>query len=210
MTTMTEPHFNTGSITEGERKFVETWESVTEAQNYVVREDRRGDEVYVPVQGFMQFKITTYERILTQDKIRDIRLDPFKNGQFRPVLVPESISIETNPNALSDEDIKRIFVASDIAWDEYMAVIDSPSTLRRMLDLAEASNLSLKRYRELESKESANSPKRVVQKDQEQFDKMGPVGTPTSAAPADSSAPKPMRRAGATQQGAGGPGQSSS
>ena len=200
----------TGSITEAERKFVETWESVSETQNYVIREDRRGDEVYVPVTGHMQFKITTYERILTQDKIRDAALDPFKNGSFRPVIVPESISVDTNPNALSDDDIRRIFTGSDVAWEEYMAVIDSPATLRRMIDLAEASDLSLKRFRELEAKaEGVTTPKRVVQKDQEQFDKMGPVGSPTGAAPSNSAPPKPLRRASGAP-GAGGPGQSSS
>lgn len=207
--TVTDFNFNTGSITEAERRFVETWESVSEAMNWVIREDRRGDEQYIPVTGSMQFKITTYERILTQDKIKSRDLDPFLNGQFRPVIVPESISVETNPNALSDDDIRRIFVASDVAWEEYMNVVDAPATLRRMLTLAEQSDLSLKRYRELEAKAaSAVTPQRVVQKDQEQFDKMGPAGTPTGSAPSNSAPPKLVRRTGGNA-GAGGPGQSS-
>lgn len=184
----------TGSVTEAEKRFVEEWESVSDAQNYVIREDRRGDEQFVHVSGHQKFKITTYERILTQDRIRDKQFDPFVNGQFRPIMVPESISVQTNPNALSDEDIKRIFVASDVAWDEYMSVIDSASTLRRMIELAESSDLSLKRYRELENREQAANPmKRVTQKDQEQFDKMGPVGSPTGGA--TPSGPRQMRRA---------------
>ena len=208
--TIMESQFDTGSITEAERRFVESWENVSETQNYVIREDRRGDEVYVPISGPITFKITTYERILTQDKIRDVSLDPFKNGCFRPVLVPDSISVDTNPNALSDDDIRRIFIVSDVAWEEYMAVIDSPATLRRMLQLAEESSLSLKRFRELESKnEAASTPQRVTQKDQDQYDKMGPVGSPTGAAPGNSSPPKPLRRASGNP-GAGGPGQSSS
>lgn len=207
--TVMDTQFDTGSITEAERRFVETWENVSEAQNYVIREDRRGDEQYIPVSGPIQFKITTYERILTQDKIRDKSLDPFKNGQFRPVIVPSSISVETNPNALSDDDIRRIFQASDVAWDEYMQVIDSPATLRRMMTLAEESTLSLKRFRELESKEAAtNAPKRVEQKDQAEFDKMGPVGSGRGPAPDNAAPPKPLRRAGGNP-GAGGPGQSS-
>jgi hypothetical protein len=207
--TVTDQPFDTGSITEAERRFIETWENVSEAQNYVIREDRRGDEVYVPVTGPMQFKITSYERILTQDKIKTRELDPFRNGQFRPVIVPDSISTETNPNALSDDDIRRIFQASDVAWDEYMNVIDSPATLRRMMTLAEESGLTLKRFRELESKEAeANAPQRVTQKDQDQYDKMGPTGSPQGPAPGNSSSPKPLRRASGNA-GAGGPGQSS-
>lgn len=184
----------TGSVTEAEKRFVEEWESVSDAQNYVIREDRRGDEQFIHVSGHQKFKITTYERILTQDRIRDKQFDPFVNGQFRPIMVPESISVQTNPNALSDEDIKRIFVASDVAWDEYMSVIDSASTLRRMIELAEDTDLSLKRFRELETREQAANPmKRVTQKDQEQFDKMGPVGSPTAGATPPG--PRPMRRA---------------
>lgn len=167
----------TGSVTEAEKRFVEEWESVSDAQNYVIREDRRGDEVSFHVAGHKKFKITTYERVLTQDKIHDKALDPFTNGQFRPIMVPESISVQSNPNALSDEDIARIFIASEIAWEEYMLVVDSPATLRRMLELAEGTELSLKRFRELEAKEQAANPmRRVTQKDQEQFEKMGPVG----------------------------------
>jgi hypothetical protein len=183
-----------GSVTEAEKRFVEEWESVSDAQNYVIREDRRGDEQFIHVTGHQKFKITTYERILTQDRIRDKQFDPFTNGQFRPIMVPESISVKSNPNALSDEDIARIFVASDVAWEEYMAVIDSASTLRRMIELAENTDLSLKRYRELEAREQAANPmKRITQKDQEQFDKMGPTGSPTSGATPPG--PRPMRRA---------------
>lgn len=168
-----------GSVSDVEKRFVETWESVSEAEVYVIREDRRGDEVYLAIRGQQQFKITTYERILTQDKIRDKKNDPFTNGQFRPMIVPESINVDTNPNALSEDDIKRIFVASDVAWEEYMKVIDSPATLRRMIELAENTDLGMRRFRELEAKEQAANPmKRVVQKDQEQFDKMGPTGSP--------------------------------
>jgi hypothetical protein len=180
-----DPTFDTGSITEAEKKFVETWESVSDAQNYIIREDRRGDEIHVHVTGHQKFKITTYERILTQDKIRDKQFDPFTNGQFRPIIVPSTITVETNPNALSDEDIARIFVASDVAWDAYMEVVDAPATLRRMIELAENTDLSMRRYRQLEAKEQAANPmKRVTQKDQEQFDKMGPTGGgPGAAAP---------------------------
>lgn len=185
----------TGSITEAERRFVEEWESVSDSQNFVIREDRRGDEQYHLVTGNQRFKITTYERILTQDKIKDLSLDPFKNGCFRPILVPDNVSVKSNPNALSEEDIQRIFVSSDIAWNEYMAVIDSPATLRRMIELAENTDLPLRRFRELEEKaESAIPAKRVEQKDQDQFDSMGPVGTPTGSAPSNSAPPKPLKR----------------
>lgn len=140
-----------GSISEEDRTFVETWENVGDSTYYVVQEDRRGDEVFRQIGPTVtSFRITTYERIITEEKVVDPRNNPFKNGAFRPVRVPEHISIETNPNALSAVDIKRLFEASDVAWHEYLQVIDSPATLKRMLELAEGSNLSLRRYRQVE------------------------------------------------------------
>lgn len=184
-----------GSITEKERTFLETWENVAQGTNYVIRENRRGDEAPEAVTGRRKFRITTYERILTEDKIMDARLNPFKNGSFRPVIVPDEISVETNPNALSDEDIERLFKSSANAWDAYMEVLDSPGTLKRMIDMAETSDLSLARYRQLEAmyEEFSNVGKRVMQRDQDQFDAMGPVGGASRPVPGDTAPKTPAR-----------------
>jgi hypothetical protein len=183
-----------GSVTEKEKSFVETWENVAEATNYIIREDRRGDEAPDGISGRRRFKLTTYERMLTEDKIIDVRLNPFKNGSFRPVVVPDDITIETNPNALSDEDIARLFVSSANAWDAYMEVIDAPATLKRMLDLAEHTDMSLARFRQLEQmyQQHSNVGKRITQKDQEEFDKMGPTGQ-SKPVPGDSAPKTPTR-----------------
>jgi hypothetical protein len=170
-----------GSVSDKEKGFIETWENVAQGINYIIRENRRGDEVYEPVAGSRKFKLSTYDRMLTEDKIADQRHNPFTNGSFRPVIVPADITIETNPNAMSDDDIRRLFAASDAAWEAYMDVIDSPATLLRMATLAEDSEITLKRLRRIEALTSelqhANDPNwRVAQKDQAQYDGMGPVG----------------------------------
>ncbi len=62
---------------------------------------------------------------------------------------------------------------------------DSPATLRRFLELAENMDISLKRYREIESKlVEVNPPRRITQKDQERYDAMGGTGTPNPRKPA--------------------------
>lgn len=164
-----------GSVHEDMKDFIETWESVTPTTNFVIKLDARGEHKQEGVIGARTFKISTYERMITQDEIEDPKLDPFKNGCFRPVVVPSDITVETNPNALSDEDIDRIFKASDFAWDEYMKTIDSPSTFRRMVERAEDAEVSLKRFRELEKKLEDSDPERVtrvVQNDQDLFDNL--------------------------------------
>jgi hypothetical protein len=173
-----------GSISAEEKTFIETWENVGQGTNYIIRENRRGDEVQTGITGHgMKFRISTYERMLTEEKALDPRNNPFKNGVFRPVIVPQGVDIETNPNALSDDDIERLFASSEIAWDEYMNVIDSPATLKRMIDMAENSGLSLRRFRQLEGmyEEFSNIGKRVVNSNadiQKRIDDMGGPGGP--------------------------------
>jgi hypothetical protein len=162
-----------GSITERDRTFVESWENIAPSQNAIIRLNTRGDESPEVITGRRTFMLTTEERLITQDRIVDDRLDPFKNGCFRPVLVPESVSIDSNPNALSDDEIRTVFKASDLAWQEWLKVLDSPETLRRLLDLADESDISLKRYKEIATRLSEVKPKtRITQKDQDQYEAM--------------------------------------
>ena len=166
-----------GAITEEDRNFTETWENISPSTNTIIRLDRRGDEVHEVISGRRQFFVTTEERYVTQERILDEIHDPFKNGCFRPVVVPDSVSVDTNPNALSDDEIRSILVSSGLAWDEWLVVLTSPETLRRMLDLADESEISLKRYKQLATRLAEVKPKtRVVQKDQEQFDAMADSG----------------------------------
>ena len=142
-----------GSITEEDRKFLEEWESISNQGWGVTRLDPRGYELQEVVAGRKKFRITTEERILTQDRIKDEKNDPFLNGSFRPITVPDTVTIESNPNALSDEEIFKILgTDSDMAWSEWLRTLDAVATLRRMLELAEDSEISIKRYRQLENR----------------------------------------------------------
>lgn len=142
-----------GSITTEDQEFLETWEHISPQQWGVTRLDSRGDEKAEIIRGRRSFKITTEERIITQDRIKDDADDPFLNGSFRPIVVPDSITIETNPNALSDDEITEIFASSDLAFSENLRTIDSVATYRRMLELAEDSDdMTVKRFRALEAR----------------------------------------------------------
>lgn len=141
-----------GSITEDDKKFVETWENIAVGTLGIIRLNPRGDEKHEMIEGSRTFMITTEERVITQDRIAIKDLDPFLNGSFRPVVVPDSVTVQSNPNALSDTEIKKILTASDIAWDEWLSQIDSVATVRRMIDLAEDADISVRRLRRLEER----------------------------------------------------------
>lgn len=174
-----------GTITDVDRKYVETWENIAPQGNAIIRLDSRGIERQELIQNQRTFLITTEERVITQDRIVDVRHDPFLNGCFRPVVVPDKVTIQSNPNAIGDDEILSLFQSSDIAWAEWMKVIDSPETLRRMLDLADqADNLTLKRYKEIAGRLAEVKPKtRITSKDQEAFEALAttPGGAPAPA-----------------------------
>ena len=181
-----------GLITEEERNFVETWESVSESLHFVINFGPMGEHTYQPVAGMRKFTLTTAERKVTQSRIVEDENDPFLNGSFRPIVVPDTVNIDTNPNALSDEDIVRIFGSSKVAWDSYMEVLDAPATLRRMIALAESElggDLPVARYRQLEQKLEELTPrKQLKQRDADLIASTGP------ASPASPSGDMPKNR----------------
>lgn len=178
-----------GTISDQDRNFVETWENIAPSGNAVIRLDSRGVEKQELITGRRNFMITTEERLITQDRIVDTKLDPFKNGCFRPVVVPDSVDTNTNPNALSDDEISSILVSSEIAFTEWMKIIDSPETLRRMVELAPHSDISLKRFQFLQSRlGEVKPPTQITQKDRDQYESIG------SGAPQPQ--PAPQRRRG--------------
>jgi hypothetical protein len=77
----------------------------------------------------------------------------------------------TNPNALADSELAEVLGSSDIAWNEWLKALDSPQTLQRLLDAAGASDISLRRFKQIESRLAEVQPVvRVVQKDRSQYE----------------------------------------
>lgn len=167
-----------GLITDEDRKFVETWESVSESLHFVINFGPMGEHTYQAINGQRKFTLTTAERLVTQSKIVEEENDPFLNGSFRPIVVPSTVTIETNPNALSDEDIVRIFASSKVAWEEYLRVLDAPPTIRRMIALAETTageELPVARYRQLQAKLEELTPRvQIKQRDADLIASTGP------------------------------------
>ena len=173
----------TGSITQEQVDFVETWENVSPSVNFIVKLDVRGDEQYVQVSGSRSFTLTSHERLITQGKVVDPANDPFLNGCFRPVIVPKEVNIESNPNALSDDDIRNIFVVSEVAWSEWLDALTAPATLRRMMALAEDDEgIPHKRYNALKARlaEVTGGPKHATQKDEDTYKAMAGEAPPPS------------------------------
>lgn len=179
-----------GVITHVEREFVETWRHVSAAQHGIIRLNARGEEVHELIAGDREFMCTTEDRIVTQMRIRHEKNDPFLNGAFRPVVVPDSVTPKSNPNAISDDEMRSILVSSSVAWDEWMKSIDSPDTIQRMIDLAPETDTTVKRLTLLQDRLAELRPQtRITQKDMDEYASIG--AAPPSSGPA--SAARPMR-----------------
>ena len=165
-----------GAITDADRTFIEEWENISTQQHTIIKFDYRGDIKHemVNIPGH-HFRLTTAERLLTEERILRKEDDPFRNGAFRPVIVPDSVSVESNPNALSDDEIKSILVSSQLAWDNWMEVIDAPATLARMIDLAnQVDGVTLSRFKEIERRLTDVRPKtQIVSKDRDKLERLG-------------------------------------
>ena len=58
---------------------------------------------------------------------------------------------QSRADALSGEEVLNVLKSSDVAWTEWLRVLDSPATVQRLLERAEEANASLRRYREIEA-----------------------------------------------------------
>jgi len=158
-----------GSISELDREFIEQWQNVSEGTYYVIRFDVRGENEYGAVEGGRDFRLTTEERMITEDKILLPKSNPFRNGAFRPITVPDNYEPERNPNALSNEQIEKMFNASELAFGEFLSGLDSPGTLRRAIALGEDHDeLTTKRLRQITARfrEVNGDPVNAAQKDE--------------------------------------------
>lgn len=172
MTAMTLPP--QGALTDEQTRFTEEWESVSPATQWVSRTNLRGEDEPFEVKQGDRFFITTRDRILTSHKVKEKRNNPFSNGSFRPIVVPEEVNVETNPNAMSDDEILSVFKSSDIAWTEWMKVIDSPATIQRMVFLADEhpqAQISHRRYKDLVDRFREVHPKASVRSSDEELNK---------------------------------------
>jgi hypothetical protein len=163
-----------GSITEDDRNFIETWQNISESKYGIVRLDNRGGETREAIAGSREFMLTTEDRLITQNKIISKAKDPFTNGTFRPIVVPANVTVESNPNSISDDEIKGLLVQPDETWDAAIAKIDSLQTLRRMLRLADGSDVTMRRYRQIENMVAEKTPKvRITQQNRDQYERLG-------------------------------------
>lgn len=119
----------------------ETWKNATRGKVVVLKYDMRGNLIHELVHGGGAFTLSKEERLLNMDRAANENLDVFKNGTLVPVRLldgdEEAAEIASNPNLITEDDMKSLFKAHWKTFEAKVAAIGNPLTLQRMLQLAE-------------------------------------------------------------------------
>lgn len=86
-----------------------------------------------------EFMISSADRRLHQSAVADKRYDPFTNGSFVPLSLPEEVAVElgVQPNHVSDAEIRAVALGSEADALAVLRKLDAPAVLGRVLSAAQ-------------------------------------------------------------------------
>lgn len=128
----------------------EEWRNDTLGKVGIIRFDRDGREDMEWIPGGRVFMISTVERKANQRAVSLPQYDPFTNGSFRAVSGlsqddPDYARLASQPDAMTDDEIDGLLDGAIGPYEETVLQITSETTLRRILDKAEAEGAAARR-----------------------------------------------------------------
>lgn len=123
-----------------ENKQFETWQNATRGLVVLKKYNQRGDLADEVVTSGRSIHISPNERRINQEMAANEDLDMFKNGTLAPLRIidteEDAKEIASNPNILSESEMKDLFAGHWKAFDARVAQIRNPQTLERMLEVS--------------------------------------------------------------------------
>lgn len=129
---------------------LETWRNNTASRVWLKKYNSQGLLVDELIGGGKQFHVTPNERRLNQEKAANVELDVFSNGTFAPVRLidgeEDAKALADNPNVMSDSSMGDLFKqkGATATFIEKVNAISNPTTLNRLLSVAEERDASVK------------------------------------------------------------------
>lgn len=127
---------------------LETWQNASRGRIGVLKFDRYGQLKSETIRSGAKFQITTEERLMNTERAATRALDIFSNGYLTPVRIldgtEDAKEIASNPNLLSETDLKKLFGGTAKAFVEKVGGITNAGTLKHMLDLADTEEVDAK------------------------------------------------------------------
>lgn len=145
----------------------ETWQNVTDGTVWYWRIDARGDRKDVIVGPGAKFTINREDRILNMDEAANKDLDNFSNGTLAPVRLldgtEDAKEFASNPNLLSEDDLKGLFKAHWKTFESRVATITNPGTLNRLMAVAEEVDATMRQVKLIKARIDEVDPARFVE-----------------------------------------------
>lgn len=124
------------STTMAERAGEEIWELMVPGRVHVEVTNHRGRPQNLSVSGKKsRLRISTTDREIAQERIREAEHDPFRNGMLRRV-DSKAVDADRDDNELDDSDLREVF---NLTGTEFEDVVRSLSqvNVRRMREMCE-------------------------------------------------------------------------
>lgn len=123
----------------------ELWENASQAIIVLKKVDNLGRVTEEKVVGGRNVQLTPGERRHNQELCATVAQDVFSNGTMRPVRLiddePDSIELKANVNAMSDDEMRRLFAVPLRAFTTRVNEISNPIALQHLLSLAQEESI---------------------------------------------------------------------
>jgi hypothetical protein len=134
----------------------EVWRNDSKSKVAVAKTDLRGNRIHEVVAPGKIVMITSDDRLfLNSQPAVAAELDPFSNGFLSPVKLIEGHEVASNPNHMSESDMRALFDLRVLPkFKSAVAEISSPIVLERLLTMAsdESVNPTAKQVDALEAR----------------------------------------------------------
>jgi hypothetical protein len=150
-----------GVIMSDSKTTKETWKNAGAGEVWINVIDPHTQRLkHVPVRSGNKIMITTEERQINQDRAASSDKDFFTNGTLTPVRLVDTAEdyaeIASNPNLLSEEDMRDMFKLKAAQFKARLADITNAIAISRMAEMAKAEesglNVTMAQFKALEQR----------------------------------------------------------
>lgn len=143
----------------------ERWENATKGRVVVRKFDARGNLGHEMVNPGRAVNLTPQERITNQELAANEELDVFKNGTMQPLRLldgsEDAQEIASNPNHLSDSDVKSLVKGHHKTLEKRLSEITNPAALQRLLEVAKSEDSSISTVQKIQDRLTEVAPSLV-------------------------------------------------
>lgn len=123
----------------------EVWLNPNAGYRYVEQQNFKGEMAAVEIAPGQKFTISTFDRMINQERTIKKEDDMFTNGTFSRVKLIDTAEdyaeLAENPNIMSDSDLESMFSLTTAAFKKKLQEIENTRVIERLQRLSEKESL---------------------------------------------------------------------